>query len=421
MSAAAVAVDSVTKKFRVYHERNQSLKSAVMRRGRGSHEDFLALQDVSIEIPEATTFALVGDNGSGKSTLLKCLARILVPDRGTITTRGRVAALLEVGSGFHPELSGRDNIYLNGSILGMSRKEIDRKFDEIVDFSGVEAFIDQPVKNYSSGMYVRLGFSVAINVDPEILLVDEVLSVGDAGFQEKCTEKFSSFKREGRTVVVVSHSLPTVRAMADHAAWLDRGRLVETGPAVGVLEKYEDFAHASSNTTHSGQRHSGSGEIRIESVEMLRDDGRPSAVSVGDPALVRIRFTADRHVPRPVFGFSFEALDGAYLAATNTRDGLRPVAAVEEGPGTVECVLPSMQLHPGTYTLTAAVTDETTTHSIDYVRDITRFTVDNGGRTWSGGYLALPADWGAVATADRQGAGRTVGGPVADAGEVAAG
>lgn len=396
MSPAAVAVDSVTKKFRVYHERNQSLKSAVMRRGRGSHEDFLALKDISLEIPEATTFALVGDNGSGKSTLLKCLARILVPDNGTITTRGRVAALLEVGSGFHPELSGRDNVYLNGSILGMSRKEIDRKFDEIVDFSGVEAFIDQPVKNYSSGMYVRLGFSVAINVDPEILLVDEVLAVGDAGFQEKCTEKFSTFKREGRTVVVVSHSLPTVRAMADHAAWLDRGKLREVGPAVGVLERYEDFAHAPTGTTHGGQPHSGSGEIRIERVEVLRGDGGSRAVSVGDPALVRIHFTADRRVSRPVFGFSFEALDGTYLAATNTRDGRRPVASVEKGTGTIECRLPSIQLHPGTYTVTAAATDVTTTHSIDYVRDITRFTVDNGGHTWSGGYLALPAEWGTI-------------------------
>ena len=178
MSEAAISVEGVSKHFRVYHERNQTLKAAIMRGRRSAYEDFYALRDVDLEIPEGGTFALVGDNGSGKSTLLKCLAKILFPDTGRVVTRGRVAALLEVGSGFHPELSGRDNVYLNGSILGMKKPEIDRKFDQIVAFSGVEQFIDQPVKNYSSGMYVRLGFAVAINVDPEILLVDEVLAVG---------------------------------------------------------------------------------------------------------------------------------------------------------------------------------------------------------------------------------------------------
>ena len=394
--SAAVVVDDVTKKFRVYHERNQSLKSAIMRRGRGSYEDFLALRSVSLEIPEATTFALLGDNGSGKSTLLKCLARILVPDRGTITARGRVAALLEVGSGFHPELSGRDNVYLNGSILGMSRKEIDGKFDEIVDFSGVGQFIDQPVKNYSSGMYVRLGFSVAINVDPEILLVDEVLAVGDAGFQEKCIDKFASFKRDGRTVVVVSHSMPTVRAMADQAVWLDHGEVKDVGRALEVVEKYEDFTHEPLATTTGDHRHTGSGEIVIDRAEVLRGDGARGPVEVGQPALVRLHYTARERVVRPVFGFSFEALDGTYLAATNTRDGRRPVDVVEVGSGVLECRLPSVQLHPGTYSLMAAVADVTTTHAIDQVRDLTRLTVDNGGRTWSGGYLALPAEWGAL-------------------------
>src|SRR5690606_28764355 len=185
-------------KFRLYKERNQSIKSAVMRRRVSDHEDFWALRDISLKVRQGETFGLVGDNGSGKSTLLKCMAKILYPDKGTITMHGRVAALLEVGSGFHPELSGRENVYLNGSILGMSRKEVDRKFDDIVDFSGVREFIDQPVKNYSSGMYVRLGFSVAINVEPDILLVDEVLAVGDESFQAKCAEKFAEFREQGR-------------------------------------------------------------------------------------------------------------------------------------------------------------------------------------------------------------------------------
>lgn len=243
MSESAVSVSGVGKRFRLYHERNQSLKSAIMRRRISVHEDFWALRDVSFEVPTGSTFGLIGSNGSGKSTLLKCLAKIYQPETGTITSRGKVAALLEVGSGFHQELSGRENVYLNGSILGMSRKEIDRKFDEILDFSGVEQFIDQPVKNYSSGMYVRLGFSVAINVDPDILIVDEVLAVGDAEFQEKCQGKFKDFRRQGKTVILVSHSMDTVESMCDHAAWLNKGVLVKDGPATETIQAYKDSLH----------------------------------------------------------------------------------------------------------------------------------------------------------------------------------
>jgi ABC-2 type transport system ATP-binding protein len=240
----AIEVDDVSKKFRLYKERNQSIKSAVMRRRVSEHEDFWALRDISMQINQGETFGLVGDNGSGKSTLLKCMAKILYPDKGGITMHGRVAALLEVGSGFHPELSGRENVYLNGSILGMSRKEVDRKFDDIVDFSGVREFIDQPVKNYSSGMYVRLGFSVAINVEPDILLVDEVLAVGDESFQAKCAEKFAQFRDEGRTVVIVSHALGTLAKMCDRAAWIQHGDLKMVGAPDDVIALYRQGPHS---------------------------------------------------------------------------------------------------------------------------------------------------------------------------------
>jgi len=238
MTNNAVTVDHLSKKFRLYHERNQSIKSAIMRGRTSVHEDFWALKDVSFEVPEGSTFGLIGSNGSGKSTLLKCLAKIYYPEKGSIGYKGKVAALLEVGSGFHPELSGRENIFLNGSILGMKKAEITKKFDEIVDFSGVEQFIDQPVKNYSSGMYVRLGFSVAINVDPDILVVDEVLSVGDAEFQEKCAQKFVDFKKAGKTVILVSHAMGAVRSMCDHAAWLSHGELISIGEAKPTIDKY---------------------------------------------------------------------------------------------------------------------------------------------------------------------------------------
>jgi len=240
MNNTAVRVDHVTKSFRMYYERNQSLKSAIMRRRRSVHEDFVALDDVSFDVPTGSTFGLIGSNGSGKSTLLKCLANIYHPNQGSITHFGKIAAMLEVGSGFHHELSGRENVYLNGSILGMSRKEVERKFDEIVDFSGVEKFIDQPVKNYSSGMYVRLGFAIAINVEPDILVVDEVLAVGDQEFQDKCYQKFRDLKAADRTVILVSHSMDVVKGMCDQAAWLNHGELMTVGDAEPTIKSYLD-------------------------------------------------------------------------------------------------------------------------------------------------------------------------------------
>lgn len=238
MSEYAVSIDDVSKRFRLYRERNQTIKAAIMRGRASVHEDFWALKNVSFDVPAGSTFGLIGSNGSGKSTLLKCLAKIYYPEKGTISSVGRVAALLEVGSGFHQELSGRENIFLNGSILGMSKKEITRKFDEIVDFSGVEKFIDQPVKNYSSGMYVRLGFSVAINVDPDILVVDEVLAVGDTEFQAKCYDKFKDFKKAGKTVILVSHSMGTVQEMCDQTAWLSHGEVMAVGKAKPTIKSY---------------------------------------------------------------------------------------------------------------------------------------------------------------------------------------
>lgn len=239
MTDAAVTVEHVSKRFRMYHERNDSLKSMVMRGKKSVHEDFWALKDISFEVPHGSTFGLIGKNGSGKSTLLKCLAKILWPEEGAITARGKQASLLEVGSGFHPELSGRENVFLNGSILGMSRKEVARKFDEIVAFSGVGHFIDQPVKNYSSGMYVRLGFSVAVAVTPDILVVDEVLAVGDATFRKRCQTKFKEMKDEGRTVILVSHSMGTVKDMCDQVAWLNEGELKMIGDTKKVISAYE--------------------------------------------------------------------------------------------------------------------------------------------------------------------------------------
>lgn len=238
MTSYAVSVNDVSKKFRLYHERNQTIKSAMMRGRASRHEDFWALKNVSLDVIEGETHGLIGSNGSGKSTLLKCLAKIYWPTTGTIEYKGRLASLLEVGSGFHLELSGRENIYLNGSILGMSKKEIESRFDEIVDFSGVERFLDQPVKNYSSGMYVRLGFSIAISVNPDILVVDEVLAVGDQDFQQKSYAKFKELKKQGTTIILVTHALAIVEDLCDRVTWLNLGEVQTTGRAKPTVATY---------------------------------------------------------------------------------------------------------------------------------------------------------------------------------------
>ena len=233
--AAAIEVVGVTKQFRIAHEHPAGRWARIARFGRVPSEPFLALDDVSFAIEPGTTVGLLGHNGSGKSTLLKCVAGILRPSAGEIRTRGRVAALLELGAGFNPELTGRENIFMNASILGLTRRETERIFDDIVAFAELERFIDMQVRHYSSGMYVRLGFAVAVNVEPDILLVDEVLSVGDEGFQRKCLDRVAKFQRDGRTILVVTHAAELVRSVCDRAIVLDHGRLVaDTAPGEAV-------------------------------------------------------------------------------------------------------------------------------------------------------------------------------------------
>lgn len=385
----SISVHEVSKRFRVYTHREQSLKGAVLHRSRGQFEDFWALRDVSFEIPAGKTFGLLGHNGSGKSTLLKCMARILVPDLGDIQARGRMAAMLEVGSGFHPELSGRENIYLNGAILGMSRKEIDRKLDDIVDFSGVGAFIDQPVKNYSSGMYVRLGFSVSIHVEPEILLVDEVLAVGDMEFQERCMAKFSEFREEGRTVVVVSHGLEQMRTFCDEAAWLDHGVLQDVGPAAPLIDRYSDRTHEVEQVEAGGTRF-GSGEARVDRIELLNCDGKPTQeFRTGDPVRIRMHYTADQEVRQPVFGCSIQTRQGLFLWGTHGADAGFVPQHILPGSGFVDVTIPQLMLQPGAYVVSSSIQPPHLSTVIDVLQRATAFDVVSGPRMESGGVLAL--------------------------------
>lgn len=401
-NSKAVEVCGVTKQFRVYHERNNTLKSMIFRRKRSSYEDFLALDDVSLDVFQGETFAIIGDNGSGKSTLLKCMARILTPDKGKINRYGRVAALLEVGSGFHPELSGRDNIYLNGSILGMTKTEIDACFDDIVDFSGIGGFIDEPVKNYSSGMYVRLGFSVAVHVDPEVLLVDEVIAVGDAAFQRKCQTKFEEFKSDGRTVVVVAHSVPTLRRMCDRGVLLDKGKAIALGEANSVLDTYEEkISQQVAKEVHGVERW-GSGELSITNVEALDESGkvlpevtgiqgRSAQINSGQTIRLRMHYEAKGCVIHPQFAFAIDTEEGQRLWGGDTRFEEIEYEEINR-PGMIEAAV-TLPLREGGYWVHASILDTHTVHNYDYLKNILFIQVDDPQRHAAGGPLWVQERW----------------------------
>jgi ABC-type polysaccharide/polyol phosphate transport system ATPase subunit len=401
---AAITVEHVSKRFRLYHERNQSLKAAFLRRGRAAFDEFQALDDVSIDIAAGETFAFIGENGSGKSTLLKCIARILQPDTGSIAVEGKVSALLELGAGFHPELSGRENVYLNGSILGLTKRDLELRFDDIVGFAGLERFIDSPVKNYSSGMYVRLGFSVAINVDPDVLLVDEVLAVGDEAFQRRCADKFADLRDAGKTIVIVSHGLGAVRTMCDRALWLDNGVAKVAGPTSEVIDAYLAGVHNVDAGTEGGTQW-GTAEARITDVQLLDEAGRATTrVSTGQPATVRLHWSSDEPIRRPVFCVAISTVEGVLVTAPTSREGgldLDPMV----GTGAVDVEVPSLPLLPGAYEISVSLWDRGVLHEFHHWQRAVRFDVAAGSSPDRGaGVLALGTKWAtAVDAADGAG------------------
>jgi len=393
-SSTAVEVSGLSKRFRLYHDRNQSLKATLLRRGRARYEEFWALNGVDLTIPTGVTFGLVGENGSGKSTLLKCMARILQPDRGSVVVNGRMSALLELGAGFHPELSGRENVYLNGSILGMSRAEVDSRFDDIVAFSGLERFIDTPVKTYSSGMYVRLGFAVAISAEPDVLLVDEILAVGDEQFQRRCNERFAELRAAGRTIVVVSHSLSAVRSLCDEVAWLEHGVVRMVGPAGQTIDRYIDEVHEDRAVVGEGGTRWGSGEARINEVHVLGPDGEETTqVRTGDRVTFRLVYEVADEVVAPVFGLALHTVDGIHVTGPNTREAGVEIGTVT-GSGIVDLVVDPLLLLPGTYDVSAAVTDRAALQMYDYRHLARRFDVDPGTpHETYGGVVSLNGRW----------------------------
>lgn len=393
MSNSAVSVENVWKYFRLYQEKNQYLKSTLLRGRRARYDEFWALKGVDFEIPFGSTFGIIGSNGSGKSTLLKCLAGILSPDKGSVACNGRMAALLELGAGFHPDLSGRENIYLNGAILGMTRSEIDRKLEEIIDFSGLEKFVDTPVKNYSSGMAVRLGFAVATNVDPEILIIDEVLAVGDESFQHRCHEKIESFRQEGRTIILVSHGLMQVAQLCSTVAWLEKGVIKDIGPSYDVIAKYAGQSHDAAPKIEGelGERW-GSHEAEITRAEFVNAEGVPVHVlKTGEPVSLQIDYTAHMPITEPVFGIRFTHLHGTTVWGSNTkRMGFQP--ATLNNSGTITLNIPELPILAGTYDLTVALTDQHETYEYDHWERRVRFDVVQYN-SFDEGLIQIEAKW----------------------------
>ena len=392
-----VQVSGLSKRFRLYHERHQSLKQSLLNLRRAKAEEFWALRDISFDVDRGETFGVIGHNGSGKSTLLKCLTKILEPDEGSVSIGGSISALLELGAGFHPELSGRENVYLNAAILGVSRRQIEERFDDIVEFSGLTQFIDTPVKNYSSGMFVRLGFAVAVNVDPDVLIIDEVLAVGDAEFQAKCGDKIADFRDRGKTIVLVTHSMPDVIRLCQRAAWIDRGRLRQLGSPFDITDAYLQTTHEGRQVHYEDTMRWGSGEVQITDVELLDGALQPAKFATsGRPHALRLTLHADEPIAKPDVVLTFYDQNATLVSevSTSSRD-----VVIDEVHGnlTVSFEVDPLPLLEGTYEVTCAVVDLGSRHEYDVRSRYVRFDVLQGGQrdlgvTTLGGHWRLDAE-----------------------------
>jgi lipopolysaccharide transport system ATP-binding protein len=368
-------------------------------RGRSRHiEDFWALRDITFDVPKGSVYGLLGHNGSGKSTLLKVVAGIYRASEGRAVVDGRLAAMIELGAGFHPELTGRDNIKLNGSILGLSRKEIAAATSEIIDFSGLDDFIDEPVKNYSSGMYVRLGFSVAVHMRPDILLIDEVIAVGDEDFQRKCFDHLYALRRAGRTIVIVSHATTMLASLCDEVSWLDHGSLIGAGHATTVVDDYIASVNAVEVAGRSAKvgaisgdpDRPGSGQVRLTAVESIGADGGPASSCVtGDVLRLRLAFHADEELADVVFSVTLRHETGAVVTSVTTRatgDLVRPI----NGPGRVDYLQAPCRLNPGNYRVDVSVLDASASHVFDSWTAALDLVIRLGSGVGRGGLVTLP-------------------------------
>jgi lipopolysaccharide transport system ATP-binding protein len=393
---------------------SQGVRRRVRREPRPEKRGFWALDDISFELRRSEALGIVGRNGAGKSTLLKIASRITPPTAGRVVEYGRVGSLLEVGAGFHPELSGRENVFLNGAILGMPRREVSRKLDAIVDFSGIGRFLDSPVKHYSSGMHVRLAFSVAAHLEPEILLIDEVLAVGDVDFQRKCLGKMRDVAEEGRAVVFVSHNLSAIQRLCDRAILLEEGRAAFDGAPGAVVAEYLRRSgtrqRGGRSVVPDGAERFGSGEVRVREVALRSLDGRElTAVRLGQPVQVSLVLEASSEVPEAAFEVGICTSEGERIATAQNIDLERPGARLRPGRHEVSAEL-RMTLLPGEYTLDVGV-HRRNGRTMDYLEQALRFSALNVAESgadhypWPSvrGYLRPESHWSDVVAAGHRG------------------
>ena len=402
----AISFEGVSKRFALSFDRPQTVLESIIgifrRRSpdRGNQREIWAVKDVTFDINDGQCVGIIGRNGSGKSTLLKLCTRILRPNEGEIRVRGRVSALLELGTGFHPDLTGRENIYLNASLLGLNRNDVNAVIDDIIAFAEIGEFIDVPVKNYSSGMYMRLGFSVAIHMRPDILIVDEILAVGDQAFQNKCYERIYEMKRQGVTIIIVSHHLDTVRNICSEVIWMDRGRVRKVGQTEEILHHYlshmlgtDDVSVSAAIVVGNFERW-GTGEVQINEVRLLNGAGAAqNKFKTGEPLTIELHFRANEPVENPEFGLALHrSQDGVHVTGPNNLVAGRPMGRVS-GEGVVRYRIDRLPLLPAKYLLTVAVQNSKLQTSYDYHHQAYFLTVIPGGSKEEHGLIEIPADW----------------------------
>ncbi|MEA2717969.1 MAG: type transport system ATP-binding protein [Actinomycetota bacterium] len=396
MSENAIVCHDVWKSYRLYHQRSHTLKEKVLSR-RNRFEEFWAVKGVNLEVRAGTTLGIIGANGSGKSTLLKTMAGILSPTKGSVESVGTISPLLELGTGFHPDLTGKENLFLGGSLLGQTRRDIESRYDDIVAFAGIEPFMDTPVKNYSSGMYARLAFALAINVDPDTLIVDEVLAVGDESFQMRCQDRIAQLRREGRTIVLVSHSLATIRSLCQEAAWIDGGVLRVVGNTHHVTNAYLRHVHGAApgdQAPAEGQRY-GIGGAEITDVRIFSDDGAETgAVRTGERMTIRLSYRAAEALESGCVGVAvYRAVDGVYVFGQNSAEGGMFVPLDPELRN-VELTIPDLPLLRGRYLVTVSLHDHSIRKIYDVHDRVHSFTVvDNPAMPVHAGLVHIPSQW----------------------------
>ncbi len=405
-SENAIEVRDLKKSFKIYYDKGTQLKERVLFRKRNRYEKREVLKGISFDVKKGEAIGLIGHNGCGKSTTLKLLTRIIYPDSGSIEMRGRVSSLIELGAGFHPDMSGRENIYTNASIFGLSKKEIDRRIQDIIDFSEIEEFIDNPVRTYSSGMYMRLAFAVAINVDADILLIDEILAVGDASFQAKCFDKLREIKARGTTIVIVSHSLGQIEQICERSIWIHEGTIREEGHPFEVDMKYLDYMgqkkhqmekikkeeeepNIDADTTEKVYEEEQERKIEITKVVLLnKANEEVSNVRVEDPVTLRVYYNRHELVENPILGLKIYRNDNVHVFGINSQNEGIDINLKDEGY--VEIFFPHWNFVQGEYHLDVAFREENMT-ICDYQTKALTFTTYN--QVFEAGIMHLGHRW----------------------------